>query len=256
MTGRLEGKVALITGATSGIGGASARRFAREGAAVALTGIDPAGGARVVAEIEAAGGRAIYVDADAQQPDQIERSVRAAVDAFGAVNIFFSNAGIGTIYVGGTVESIDEERWHKAIEINLTASYRYCKLLVPVMRRAGGGSIIFTSSSSALHGTLNRPTHAYAAGKGGLLSLMRALAISYAADNIRCNAICPGFVETHLTRDLIPTPEAREAMRQSIPLQRLGQPDDIANLALFLASDESSYITGQYIVADGGVEAK
>ncbi len=260
--GRLAGRVALITGATSGIGRAAARLFAREGAAVAAVGIDPAGGASLVAEIEAAGGRAIYVDADVEYLEPIERSVRAAVDAFGTVDVFFSNAGIGTIFVGGTVETIDEERWHKALEINLTASYRYCRLIVPLMRRAPGeagrgrGSIIFTSSSSALHGTLERPTHAYAASKGGLLSLMRALAVSYAGEGIRVNAICPGFVETLLTSDLVQTPEDRERRRQAIPLGRLGQPEDIANVALFLACDESSYMTGQALIVDGGVDAR
>jgi meso-butanediol dehydrogenase/(S,S)-butanediol dehydrogenase/diacetyl reductase len=256
MPGRLEGKAALITGATSGIGRAAALRFAREGAAVSIVGIDPEGGARVVGAIEGAGGRAIYVDANVEHLDQIERSVRETLDRLGKVDVFFSNAGIGTIFVGGTVETIEEERWHRALEINLTASYRYCKLLVPEMRRVGGGSIIFTSSSSALHGTLLRPTHAYAASKGGLLSLMRALAVSYAPDNIRCNAICPGFVETYLTHDLIATAEQREERRRAIPLGRLGQPEDIANVALFLGSDESSYMTGQALIVDGGADAR
>lgn len=256
MGDRLAGRVALITGATSGIGRASALRFAAEGAAVAVVGIDDAGGAETVQAIEAAGGRAIYAHADVRDDAEVERSVRAAVDAFGPVDIFFSNAGLGTIYIGGTVETLTPEKWAATLDVNLTATYRYTHLLIPEMRRAGRGSIILTSSSSALHGTEVRPTHAYAASKGALLSLMRALAVSYAPENIRCNAICPGMVQTHLTSDVLSSEERRQRAAESLPLKRYGQPEDIANVALFLASDESSFMTGQVLVVDGGASAR
>jgi len=254
VSGRLAGKSALITGATSGIGRACSLHFAREGAAVVVGGIDAPAGARVVREIEAVGGRAVYAHADIEHVDQIERAVRETLASFGTVDIFVSNAAIGTKFVGGTVETIDEERWRKALGTNLTASYRFCKLIVPVMRSAGGGSIIFMSSMSALRALPSRPTHAYASTKGALLALTHAMAVSYAKDNIRCNAICPYYVETDFNRGQLVTPEERERQSRAIPLGRLGQPEDIANLALFLASDESSYITGQEIIIDGGVD--
>jgi len=254
VVGRLANKVALITGATSGIGRATAVRFAREGAVVAAGGIDPTGGSRLVREVESFGGRIVYLNGDIQYPDQIERTVRETVSAFGTINVFFSNAAIGTPVVGGTVETIEDERWHRAFEVNLTACYRFCKLIMPVMRAAGGGSVIVTSSMAAFRAEPARPSHAYASTKGALLSLMHALAVSYAPDGIRCNAICPYFIETELSRDLVRTPEQRAKRSEAIPLGRLGQPDDIANLALFLASDESSYITGQAIIVDGGVD--
>ncbi len=254
MVGRLQGKVALVTGATSGIGRASALRFAREGAAVAVGGIDQVAGADVVQEIESHGGRAIYLNADVEHADQIARTVRETLAALGPVTVFFSNAAIGTNVVGGTVETIDEDRWHKTLEINLTAAYRFCKLVVPEMRRAGGGSIVFTSSYAAFRALRSRPSHAYASTKGALLALMHAVAVSYAGDRIRCNAICPYFIETSLNRDMLASPGAREAQSRAIPLGRLGQPEDVANLALFLASDESDYITVQAFIIDGGVD--
>jgi NAD(P)-dependent dehydrogenase (short-subunit alcohol dehydrogenase family) len=255
LSGKLAGRVALITGATSGIGRACALTFAREGAAIVAGGIDPTGGASLVREIESLGGRAVYIDADLQHREPIEKTVSTALAAFRQVDVFVSNAALGTVHVGGTVETIDEDRWHKALETNLTASYRFCKLLIPEMRRVGGGSIVLMSSYSAFRSHVARPSHAYVTSKGALLSLMRGVAMSYAPNNIRCNAICPYLIETTMNRDLLASPERRAEQSRAIPLGRVGKPEDVANAALFLASDDSSFITGQALIVDGGLDA-
>ena len=255
LLGRLAGKIALITGATSGIGRTCALTFAREGAAIAATGIDPPAGASLVREIKALGGRASYVNGDVGDRGEIERIVAEVIGRFETVNIFVSNAALGTIHVGGTVETIDEDRWHRTLEVNLTASYRFCKRLIPIMRKSGGGSIILMSSYSAFRSHISRPSHAYVTSKGAVLSLMRGLAMSYAKSNIRCNAICPYLIATGMNLDLLESPQRQLEQSQAIPLGRIGQPQDVANAALFLASDESAFITGQALIIDGGLDA-
>jgi NAD(P)-dependent dehydrogenase (short-subunit alcohol dehydrogenase family) len=251
---RLAGKVAFITGATSGIGRACALRFAEEGAAIAAGGIDPPAGENLVREIAAKGGQAVYVNANIADPEEIRRSVSSIYDTLGRVHVFVSNAGIGTVHIGGTVESIEETQWEKAFAVNFAPAYRFCKLLVPGMRELGGGSIVLMSSYSALRSHMHRPSHAYVSTKGALLSLTRALAVSYAPSNIRCNALCPYLIATEMNRDLLDPARAAE-QQEHIPLRRAGRPEEVANAALFLASDESSFITGHALMLDGGLDA-
>lgn len=254
---RLAGKVALITGGTTGIGLASAILFAREGARVVVAGRDPAAGAAAVAAIEerAGAGVARYQPADVARAADCAGAVAAAVDAFGALQIVFANAAVGTRTVGGTVESIAPEQWELAYRTNLAGVAETCRAAVPHLRAAGGGAILLTSSVSAVVGVRARPTHAYAATKGALLALTRALAVSYGPDRIRVNAIVPGLIRTRLTADLLDDPAAVERVTAGIPLGFVGEPDDVAYAALYLASDEARFVTGTALTIDGGATA-
>jgi NAD(P)-dependent dehydrogenase (short-subunit alcohol dehydrogenase family) len=252
--GVLDGKVAIITGAATGIGRAAALLFAREGARVVLA--DSRGDelARTVTDVLQAGGRASAVTADLARPEDCAAVVAAAGDS-GRVDIVFNNAGVGTMVVGGTVETISLDKWDLALDVNVRAMYLVSRAALPALRRAGGGSIINTSSVSAFRGSTGRPSHAYAASKGAVLALTRAMAASYGRDRVRVNAICPGTIRTRLTADIIERAEREAAEGRQIPLGRVGEPEDIARCALFLASDDSSWISGTEIVVDGGALA-
>jgi NAD(P)-dependent dehydrogenase (short-subunit alcohol dehydrogenase family) len=171
------------------------------------------------------------------------------------VDVVFNNAGVGTMVVGGTVETIELDKWDLALDVNVRAMYLVSRAALPALRRAGGGSIINTSSVSAFRGSSGRPSHAYAASKGAVLALTRAMAASYGRDRVRVNAICPGTIRTRLTADIIERAERDAAEGRQIPLGRVGEPEDIARCALFLASDDSSWISGTEIVVDGGALA-
>jgi NAD(P)-dependent dehydrogenase (short-subunit alcohol dehydrogenase family) len=245
--GRLAGKRTVITGGALGIGAATARRFVAEGASVAVLDIDVAAGEALAAEVGAT-----FHPCDLGDVGATERAIADALAALGGVDVLFANAGVGTVVVGGTVESIEPERWDLAFVVNTRGVYAACRGVIPAMRAAGGGAIIITSSSSALVGTHARPTHAYAASKGALVALARALAVTYGPDNIRVNALLPGFVETRLTADVRADPERYLAALAAIPLRRTAQPEELAACALFLASDDASFVTGAALVADGG----
>lgn len=252
--GRLSGKVALITGGTTGIGLATALRFAREGARVAIVSNEPDAGAAAVAAADAAFGPGVvrYLPGDVARAEDCARVVREAVEAFGSLQIVFANAAVGTRTVGGTVESIGEELWELAYRTNLAGVAEICRAAVPHLRAAGGGAVLLTSSSSALIGTLVRPSHAYAAMKGALLALARAMAVSYGPDRIRVNAIVPGMIRTRLTADVLSDPAMAARALATVPLGFPGEPDDIAYAALYLASDEARFVTGAALVVDGG----
>ena len=254
-SGALRGRVAIITGAATGIGRASALLFARAGARVALADSREPELARTVTEVRAAGGEAAAIVADLVRPQDCARVVADAGRALGRLDVVLNNAGVGTMVVGGTVESISLEHWDLAQDVNVRAMYLVSRAAVPMLRAAGGGAIVNIASVSAFHGSTSRPSHAYAASKGAVLSLTRAMAASYGRDRIRVNAICPGTIRTRLTADIAPRVEQAAREGHGIPIGRIGEPEDIARCALFLASDDAAFVTGAHLVADGGAMA-
>ncbi len=253
--GVLRGKVAIVTGAATGIGRASALLFARAGARLALADAREAELARTAADVRAAGGEAVTVVADLVRPEDCAAVVVDAVRAFGRLDVLLNNAGVGTMVVGGTVETITLERWDLAQDVNVRAMYLVSRAAVPHLRRGGGGAIVNIASVSAFHGSVKRPSHAYAASKGAVLSLTRAMAASYGRDGIRVNAICPGTIRTRLTADIVEQVERDAKEGRGIPLGRVGEPEDIARCALFLASEDAAFVSGAELVADGGARA-
>ncbi len=251
----LAGKVALITGAATGIGRASALLFARAGARVALVDVRGPELERTAADMRSAGGEVASTTADLARSDDCAAAVEAAVGAFGRLDVLLNNAGVGTMVVGGTVESIPLEHWDLAQDVNVRAMYLTSRAAVPHMRAAGGGAIVNIASVAAFRGSAERPSHAYAASKGAVLSLTRAMAASYGCDRIRVNAICPGTIRTRLTADIVERVARLAQDGRGIPLGRVGEPEDIARCALFLASDDASFISGAHIVVDGGAMA-
>lgn len=249
---RLAGKIAIISGGATGIGAATARRFAVEGASVAVLDVNTTAGRALVQDLNTAGGHGRFYDCDVSNIANVSDAVGLAVRDLGGIDILFANAGVGTIVVGGTVETIDLDHWELAFGVNARGVYALCRTAIPHMRARGGGAIVMTSSSSALVGTESRPTHAYAATKGALVSLTRAMAVTYGPENIRVNALVPGFVRTRLTQDVMSDPARMDAALQAIPLRRVAEPEELAACALFLASDEASFVTGTTLVADGG----
>ena len=252
--GVLEGRVAIVTGAATGIGRASAVLFARAGARVALADVRPDELAAAAAEVRAAGGEVTTIAADLARPEDCAAVVEGAVRAFGRLDVLLNNAGVGTMVVGGTVESIALERWDLALDVNVRAIYLVSRAAVPHMR-GRGGAIVNISSVSAFRGSVDRPSHAYAASKGAVLALTRAMAASYGRDGIRVNAICPGVIRTRLTADIVDGAERAAKEGRGIPLGRVGEPEDIARCALFLASDDAGFVSGAALVADGGALA-
>jgi NAD(P)-dependent dehydrogenase (short-subunit alcohol dehydrogenase family) len=250
---RLSNKVAIITGSASGMGQAAAELFAREGASVVVTDISAEMGEATVRSIRNAGGRAIFVKANVADEDEVKHMVSAAIDAFGRVDVLYNNAGIMPSD-DGSVTDLTEAIWDRILDVNLKSAFLCSKYTIPHMMKQGKGSIINIASFVAFMGC-TVPQDAYTASKGGMLSLTKSFAVQYGRYGIRCNAICPGPIETPLLRTLWTSDEARDLRLNRIPLGRFGEPDDIIYMALYLASDESSWTTGAWLVVDGGISS-
>ena len=248
---RLKDKVALITGAGSGIGEATAKTFAREGARVVIADLNDDGGKRVANEIHKAGGQAEFHHADVGSPAEIEKMIKFAVDHFGQLDILHNNAIFTTV---GHVGEITMEGWQKTMDVGLTAYWYATKCAIEVMLPRRSGAIVNTASVSGLAGDYT--LGAYNAVKHGVVGLTKSTAIEYARKGIRCNAVCPGPIGTPpLLRMEDSRPDIVGRVREAIPMGRLGEPQEIANVVLFLASDEASFVTGSFYVADGGLWA-
>ena len=250
---RLESKVALITGASSGIGRETSLLFASEGAKVVAVDINDAGGEETIQMVRDAGGEAVYVHADVSGSVDCKNMVRVAEETYGALHVLFNNAGIMHSQDDDAV-STSEEVWDLTMAINLKGVFLGCKYGIPALRRAGGGSIINTASFVAILGAAT-PQLAYTASKGGVLAMTRELAMVHARENIRVNALCPGPLHTELLMRFLNTDAKKQRRLVHIPMGRFGYAKEMAYAALYLASDESSYVTGTEFMVDGGITA-
>lgn len=251
---RLTGKVALITGGGTGIGRAISLAFAREGAKVAVAGRRPEKLNEVVRKVQEAGGEAIGTVCDVAKAQDAERAVAQAERAFGRVNVLVNNAGALS---ASNIETVAEEDWDRLMATNLKGPFLMSRAVLKAMRRAGGGAIVNVGSVLGLVAMKDRT--AYCASKGGITMLTKAMALDHASDKVRVNCICPAIVETELIQNLFSASEegrkAKEARLATLPLGRFGKPEDVAELAVFLASEESSWMTGAVLPLDGGLTA-
>jgi NAD(P)-dependent dehydrogenase (short-subunit alcohol dehydrogenase family) len=249
--GRLKGKVAFITGSGAGIGRAAATMFSSEGARVAVVDMSRSAGEETVRLIRAVDGEAVYIETDVTDPQSVDRAVKTAVGEYGRINVLYNNAGGSTMADGAVIDVSIEEFW-RAIRLDLFGMFLCCKYGIPELIRAGGGAVINMTSIVALVGVKGRD--AYTAAKGGVLALTRSMAIEYAKDKVRVNAIAPGAIQTERVKNQLAQDARVEALIKRHPLG-LGEPDDVARLALFLASDEARIITGAIYPIDSGYTA-
>jgi NAD(P)-dependent dehydrogenase (short-subunit alcohol dehydrogenase family) len=258
--GKLDGRVAVITGAGSGQGAAAARLFASEGCAVVVADVNADTGKQDTDVVTSAGGQAAFAHCDVSDAAQVQATVALATGQFGRLDILYNNAGLWFSAQGnyrpGITDApsplLEENIWDRTLNVNLKGTYLGCKYAIPEMRKAGGGAIINVSSIAALR-VGRGASDAYTAAKGGVVTITRTLAVEHAQYQIRCNCIFPGAIKTPLAGPF--TPEYEAAVESHIPLGRWGQPEDVAKMALFLACDDSSWVTGQFFVVDGGYTA-
>ena len=250
---KLPGKCAIITGGTSGIGKSTALLFAREGARAAIVGRNESRGRETAAAIIKEGGEAIFVKADVSKSSDVRRMVDETIQAYGRIDVLFNNAGVNPV---GTALDTPEEVWEQVIGVNLTGVFLCCKYVIPHMLKHGGGVIINMGSVNSFMAWENEV--AYDASKGGVLMLTKATALDFAKKNIRVNCICPGVIRTPLLQKILDEsrdPKIEEALAQKHPMNRIGLPEEVAKVALFLASDDSSFMTGEAVPVDGGLLA-
>jgi NAD(P)-dependent dehydrogenase (short-subunit alcohol dehydrogenase family) len=246
---RLAGKVALVTGGNAGIGEAIAKVFAREGAAVVITGRRQDELDRVVGEIEQQKGKSAAVAGSVTDDRHVRTAVSQAILKFGALDILVNNAGVGEF--GRRIHELDDETWTRVLDVNLTGVFRMTRAAVSEMLKRGHGSIVNISSIASLVGIPFLP--AYAASKGALDALTRAIAIDYAKDGIRCNVVNPGLIATPMAAPLMANPEQLDPILAHYPIRRPGKPEEVANMVLYLASDEAAWVTGGTFTIDGGM---
>ncbi len=251
--GRLDNKVALITGGASGMGMVASQLFASEGAKVVLTDVSDDAGERVAADIRDGGGEATYVHADVSLETDAKSMVETAVATYGNLTVLYNNAGV-MLDDDGSVDSTDESVWDRTLAINVKGVAHGCKYGIPAMVESGGGSVINVASFVAWMGAATSQT-AYTASKGAVLAMTREMAVEYARKGVRCNALCPGPIDTPLLAELLSDRDRRQRRFVHIPMGRLGQAEELAKAALFLASDDSSYMTGTSLIVDGGITA-
>ena len=253
---RLEGKVAIVTGATAGMGRAAAELFAQEGAKVVMCGRRESLGQEIVDVIKGRGGEAIFVQADVSRAEDVQKVVDAAVSSYGKLDVLFNNAGIDSGLVDDPSQE-SEEDWDRVIDVNLKGTFLGIKYAVPEMRKVGGGSIINNSSvNDSQAGAASNIS--YHASKGGVTALTKKAAVAYAADNIRVNAVNPGPIATEMVDipwDKLSDPDTIETRLRLQPMRRMGHPMDVAYAALYFASDESAFVTGATLIIDGGQAA-
>lgn len=248
---RLKDKVAIITGAGSGIGRAIAFAFIEEGARVVVADWSEKGGKETVGQIKNKNGEAIFIKTDVSKTNDVEQLVKACLDKFGRVDILINNAGI---YKACNLHEMTEENWDKIIDINLKSVFLGSKRVISEMLKHGKGKIVNIASIAGLVGFAQ--SGAYCASKGGIIALTKAMALDYAPKKINANCICPGVIKTAMTKDMIGDPATKQFLESSTPYPRLGEPDDIAMAAVYLASDESDFVNGEILIVDGGWIAK
>lgn len=255
MSERLAGKVAIVTGAATGIGKQGAILFAKEGARVVVADLDEEGGRQTVEAIRGEGGSAIFARTDVTDPTQVDELMQTAKTTYGRIDVLYNNAAVN-LY--GKLTDTSVENWDRVMAVNVKSVFLCCKAAIPIMKETGGGAIINTASAAAIVGLRNLAV--YTASKGAVLQLTKNLALDYAADHIRVNALCPGVTATEMTLKMIETSADPAATRARYdhgrPLERMAEPVEIARAALFLAGDESSFMTGAHLVVDGGYTAE
>ncbi len=248
---RLEDRVALVTGGASGIGRETALLFAKEGAQVVVVDVNDEEGAGTVSDITSDGGEAVFAHADVSRGTDCENMVRIAEATYGRLDILFNNAGIMDSGDDDAINT-DEDVWDRTMGINLKGVFLGCKYGIPALQRTGGGSVINTASFVAVLGAAT-PQLAYTASKGGVLAMSRELAVIHARENIRVNALCPGPLRTELLMKFLDTEDKKQQRLVHIPMGRFGEAKEMAQAALYLASEESSFVTGSTFLVDGGI---